>query len=290
MSQIDRRFSVALVVAIALGIGSLTYTNLLARGVIKVSAQEIICPEEVVEGTPGTPGEPGAQGQVGEPGATGEQGETGKTGARGPQGAQGECGPPGPAGPTGPKGNTGPQGIQGLQGIRGETGATGEKGEKGDPGVKGSFYGSFYDTQDQPRSGNPTVDTPIPFLLNEETSASGVSIVDGSKISIDNEGVYNIAFSAQIVDTGNTDAIVNIWIRKNDKDISWTNTGFQVPKKDGKFLAAWNFMEPANSGDYFQLMWSTNVSTVKIRAFPESESAPIYPGIPSLILTVEQVS
>jgi len=159
----------------------------------------------------------------------------------------------------------------------------------GEPGVRGSYYGSFYDTLDQPRSGDTPIDIPIAMLLNSTSSASGISIVDSSKITIANTGFYNIQFSVQIVDTGTNPAVVHIWLRKNGTDIAWTNTGFEVEKKGGKLVAAWNFIEGANAGDYFQLMWSTDERSVKLEAFPVSTS-PAYPAIPSLILTVEQVS
>jgi len=307
MPEKDKRLAITSAIAIALALGSLAYTILIARGVIKLSGQEIICIERIFEGAPGEQGEAGQPGEPGEPGQTGEPGPQGIQGICGPAGEIGLQGPPGPAGATGATGPIGPQGLQGiqgltgprgltgetgprgLQGIQGETGATGAKGDKGDPGVRGSYYGSFYDTLDQPRSGDTPIDIPIAMLLNSTSSASGISIVDSSKITIANTGFYNIQFSVQIVDTGTNPAVVHIWLRKNGTDIAWTNTGFEVEKKGGKLVAAWNFIEGANAGDYFQLMWSTDERSVKLEAFPVSTS-PAYPAIPSLILTVEQVS
>jgi hypothetical protein len=268
-------------VALVLSISALFYSLSIAQGVVKIAGQEIICIETTIKGAPGPQGICGPAGEIGSTGPQGEKGVKGDPGPIGPQGLMGE------AGVVGPRGAPGERGLRGLPGIQGEPGITGAKGDKGDPGVRGSYYGSFYDTTDQPIVA---VNTPQAMRLNSEVSKNGVKIVSNDRITIDNAGVYNIAFSAQIVDTSNSDAIVEIWLRKNNSDVIYSNTAFKLTKKGGKELLAWNFMVPAIAGDYFQLMWASSELGVVIDA-TDSQTTPYpAPGIPSLILTVEQVS
>jgi hypothetical protein len=280
----ERFFKSVSIVALVAALIAIIFSALLVSGVIKTSASEVICIERIYEGLPGEPGpagEPGTCGPAGEIGLTGPAGEKGERGPIGPQGPTGE------AGATGPRGIDGERGLRGLQGLQGEIGATGAKGDKGDPGVRGSYYGSFYDTTDQPIVA---INTAQAMKLNSEVSKNGVRVVSNDRITIDNTGVYNIAFSAQIVDNSNSDAVVEIWLRKNNSDVIYTNTAFKLTKKGGQEILAWNFMEPANTGDYFQLMWVSSALNVVIYA-SDSQTTPYpAPGIPSLILTVEQVS
>jgi hypothetical protein len=277
--EFNERFYKSLsLVALVVAVIAIIFSALLATGVIKTTATEVICIERIYEGMPGEPGEPGTCGPAGEIGLTGP---AGKKGERGPIGPQGPTGEPGAAGP---RGIDGERGLRGLQGLQGEVGAT---GTKGDPGVRGSYYGSFYDTTDQPIVA---INTPQAMRLNSEVSENEIRIVSNDRITIDNTGIYNIAFSAQIVDTANSDALVEIWLRKNNSDVIYSNTAFKLTKKGGSELLAWNFMVPANTGDYFQLMWASSALGVVIDA-TDSQTTPYpAPGIPSLILTVEQVS
>jgi hypothetical protein len=261
MSQVDRRLLIATITAIVVALIALLYSFLMSQGVVKISGREIVCIETIVEGP---------QGEQGIQGICGPEGEAGLTG---PQGLPGE---PGEIGPIGP---------QGEPGIKGEVGATGARGDEGDPGVRGSYYGSFFDTTSQQITA---INTPIAMKLNSTTAFNGVSIVEGDRITIANSGVYNIAFSAQVVNFSNSDfARIDIWLNKNGTPIPWTNTGYTLGKKGDKFVAAWNFVQPANAGDYFQLIWDADIDNVRLEA---TEPVGIIPGVPSIILTVEQVS
>lgn len=280
--ELNERFFKSLsIVGLIAALIAIVLSILMATGVIKTSESQVICIERIYEGLPGEPGEPGACGPAGEIGLVGPAGAKGERGPIGPQGL------PGDVGATGPSGSQGERGLRGFQGIQGEKGETGATGAKGDPGVRGSYYGSFYDTTDQ---SIVAANTPQAMRLNSEVSKNGVRVVSNDRITIDNTGVYNIAFSAQIVDNSNTDAIVEIWLRKNGNDVIYTNTAFKLTKKGGKELLAWNFMEPAAAGDYFQLIWASSELLVVIDATDAKTSPYAAPGIPSLILTVEQVS
>jgi hypothetical protein len=60
-----------------------------------------------------------------------------------------------------------------------------------------------------------------------------------------------------------------------------SNPGYEV--------AAWNFLVQANAGDYYELYWSSADTTAQIHA-ASAGTSPTRPAIPSVILSVTQVS
>ena len=199
-------------------------------------------------------------------------------------------GPTGPAGPTGATGATGSTGATGATGPTGATGATGPTGAIGATGATGpaggfGAYGSFIDTFTQT---NTAVNTALPIMLRTTQGASGVSIVDDSKITVAQAGVYNIAFSAQVTKTDAGSDTIYIWLRVNGTDVAESNTGLVLTGAGAKQVAAWNFFTKLGAGENAQVMWSSADANAQIVYVPDA-STPLGPGIPSMILTVNQV-
>jgi hypothetical protein len=222
-------------------------------------------------------------------GITGQRGPTGARGipgTRGPRGYNGIFGPQGNVGPIGPIGPIGPQGDQGIQGLPGSNGTNGTNGTNG----LVPKYGSFYDTTTQ---AIDTINTPKAMMFNEivpgmnGVSANGVSVVSNSQVTVSTTGTYNIQFSAQLAKTDPGNDTMDIWLRVNGDDVGWTNTSVTIPSSQRQ-VAAWNFILDLAAGQYFQLMYSSSDINSKILAAP-SQTAPIRPGTPSIILTVTQV-
>ncbi len=192
-----------------------------------------------------------------------------------------------PQGPTGPQGLTGPRGLTGPQGLS-LTGPTGPQGIRGPTGVGGAlgFYGSFYDTTTQT---NLAASTGIAIKYNTTAESNGVSIVDRSKITFEAGGVYNIQFSAQFDKTDSGTDAVDIWLRQNGTDVPYSDTRLTSYNNNDKFVGAWNFMQTVNANDYLELIWSS--ADIDMRIYSETPllTPPYSPGIPSVILTVQQV-
>ena len=168
---------------------------------------------------------------TGDTGPQGQQGPTGWTGDTGPQGTQGPTGWTGDTGPQGIQGYTGPTGWTGPQGVQGVTGPTGWTGPVGPAGSGGAVadWGSFYSTATQTAA---LVNTGYAATLNNTDPAShNVSIVSGSQITFAQTGVYDIEFSAQFHNTGGGGSgnTVQLWLRKNGTDLTYTNTIVTVP-------------------------------------------------------------
>jgi len=208
-------------------------------------------------------------------------GPEGPAGAPGPPGPQGEAGPPGAPGSRGPAGATGPAGPAGPAGAAGAT------GPPGPPGPAGGFggHGSFLDLQTQT---NTSPGNPLPILLRTTELSSGVSIVNNSDITVDDTGVYNISFSAQISKTDAGSDTVYIWLRLNGVDVPDSNTGLVLTGGGAKQVAAWNFFASLGAGQHATLMWASLDANARI-LYENDAATPYGPGIPSMIVTVNQV-
>ena len=151
-------------------------------------------------------------------------------------------------------------------------------------------YGAWDDTTTQ--TGSTTVGTVV--TLNTQSISDGITLVDGSKFTVPNTGVYNFQFSAQLKNTDNAQHIVTIWVRKNGTDIPNSATNVTVPARKtsniyGYLVASWNFFFDLVSNDYVELVWLPASTLVTMETLPQS-TTPAYPEIPSIIVTMNQVA
>ena len=201
----------------------------------------------------------------------------GDTGDTGPTGAQGFTGPQGVKGDTGFIGPTGPQGIQGPAGLGGSN----------------AIWGSFWSTQTQNVDQTPN-DLYPGTLNNSDPNNNGVILVGGtgSQMQVLYDGVYNIQFSAQIVDTtsGGSDNIVNIFPRINGNIVPDSNTYVSMDNQNSYVVAAWNFVLKLNANDIIELIFYSTDTGIQLQNEPAVVGPPNKPAVPSLIVTVTQVA
>lgn len=147
------------------------------------------------------------------------------------------------------------------------------------------YVGAFYDTTIQT---NPVASQPNAMRYNSTEIADGVRVTSNSHIEVLHTGNFNIQFSAQFDKTDSGADSIDIWLRKNNNDVSWTNTRLEVQGNNSKYVASWNWVVSASANDYFQIMWSSSDTDMRIYA-EGIQSNPTRPGIPSVILTVSQI-
>ena len=179
----------------------------------------------------------------------------------------------GAQGPTGPQGVTGPLGNQGIQGPTGTGGVI-------------ALYGSFYDTTTQTNAGATATNL---MQYNTTDISNGVSIVSNTQITISSVGIYNIQFSAQVEKTDSGSDEIEIWLRKNGQNVADTSTTLELVGNNTELVAAWNWLVSANSGDYYEIAWHSIDTNMRILA-RGTQSNPDRPAIPSIILTVSQIT
>jgi len=183
---------------------------------------------------------------------------------------------------TGSMYTTGSQVITGSLDIKGDVNiASGSSFYRW--GNKLFNYGAFYDTRTQ--SGSANVSSSIQF--NSTDYSQGVTISNNTRIVLANVGVYNIQFSAQLVDAGPGDSIIHIWIKKNGQNVP-NSAGRVFLQANKETIASWNYVVPATSpNDYYELVWQSTDADARI--LYEAATGNI-PAIPSIILTVTQVA
>lgn len=153
------------------------------------------------------------------------------------------------------------------------------------PEVQALYLGTFYDTTDQTAAA---INTAYAMTFNTTGLSRGVRRgTTTSRIYLDNPGVYNIAFSVQATTGSASSHFMYVWLRKNGNDVAWTATRVEFKGSGNDQVLAWNFVEQFAAGDYFELMWSATDTSIEIT---EVTSVSPAPDIPSIILTVNQVS
>lgn len=149
------------------------------------------------------------------------------------------------------------------------------------PQVPNDRYGVFSDTTTQTAAA---INTAYAVTFNTTDLSKGVYRgTPTSRIYVDQLGIYNFQFSAQLNQSAASAHDVYIWADING--VTQPNTGTKVTLvgNNAAAVAAWNFVFNLNTGDYFRLMWSTTNTACQISA--AAAAAPV-PAIPSVILTV----
>ena len=142
-------------------------------------------------------------------------------------------------------------------------------------------YGSFYDTTDQTAAA---INTAYAMTFNSTDITNGVYIgTPTSRVYVDTINLYNIQFSAQLVNAAGGAHNAWIWLRKNGVDIPNSATALRIEGNNTQAVAAWNFLLSMNADDYFELMWEVSDTSVSLQHDPATA---VHPAIPSIILTV----
>ena len=154
--------------------------------------------------------------------------------------------------------------------------------------------GSFYDTTDQPATANTA--TIITIDSTDTPNTNGISIVDGSKITVVYAGVYNLQFSLQLQNTDNAIQDISIWLRQNGTDLVGSTGLISIPARksasageEAHGIFGWNYFVSMAAGDYIQLVWSTTLASVTIQAYAAGTS-PTRPSTSSVVATMTFVS
>lgn len=128
---------------------------------------------------------------------------------------------------------------------------------------------------------------------SQTVASTTITSTSSTKITVAQDGVYNLQFSAQYANTSATPYDVGIWLTKNGENVADTNSEFTVPGKhgstNGHYLAAWNLFIELNADDYVELVWRTENSAVFIEQLPV-QTNPLRPAAPSVIASMTFVS
>jgi hypothetical protein len=137
-------------------------------------------------------------------------------------------------------------------------------------------------------------DTAYDIGYNTVVYASGIELVDNTKILVKNPGVYNFQFSIQFENQDNVQHDVSVWFRKNGSDLPNSNSIFTVPQEKsanifGKLIGTVNIFEELVADEYVRVAWSTESTNVIIKTVG-TQTSPDRPVTPCVILTVSYVN
>ena len=145
-------------------------------------------------------------------------------------------------------------------------------------------YGSFYDTTTQTAT---VINTATAITFNNTDLSNGVYIgLPTSRIIVDSEGIYNFGTSFQLDKTAGGTAIFDFWFRVNGVDVANSASRIRIQGNNAEIFSSLIYFFDLNANDYVELMFSVTDLSVEVAAFP---AAAPHPGIPSMILTVQQV-
>lgn len=146
-------------------------------------------------------------------------------------------------------------------------------------------FGSFYSLVTQI---NPVINSANAMAVEVTAAANLMSVAAGNQIVLARAGVYNIQFSCQINHSGGGSAEIDIWLYKNGANVPASDTKLFVQGNNAKTVAAWNFLESFQSGEYFQIRWSSPDAALSLW-YQAAQTNPDRPALPSVILTVVPV-
>lgn len=146
-------------------------------------------------------------------------------------------------------------------------------------------YGQFYDTTTQTAAA---INTAYAMKFNTSSDRYGVYVdpANNTHIKVTRPAIYNMQFSLQLDKTSGGTGLFYVWGRINGVDIPYSASQVRIQGNNAEIFVAANLFVSMSNGDYFQLMWSVDDTSVQILA---SAAAAPHPGIPSVILTMTQV-
>lgn len=132
------------------------------------------------------------------------------------------------------------------------------------------------------------------LFFNTTDFSNEVSLVDTTKMTVANAGIYNMQFSVQIENEDNTPQDVFLWLRQNGTDIIGSTGKVGMPARKAvndpsHDIKGWNYFLSMNAGDYVEVWWSTDGVNVTIPNYVATP-LPTKPSTASVVATMTFVS
>jgi hypothetical protein len=140
---------------------------------------------------------------------------------------------------------------------------------------------------------SPVANTAVPMYINTTDFNNAVSIVDTTKITAANAGIYNLQWSGQFNNSDTAEHDLSVWLRINGTDVVGS-TGFVAVIGshggiDGHSIVGWNYYIQLNAGQYVEIWWSTTNQKLTLECYGPS-TGPTRPSTASVVATLSFVS
>lgn len=152
-------------------------------------------------------------------------------------------------------------------------------------------YGQFSNNTDQLA---PSVGTSAVITWDSTEFSNGVYIADTNKIYVRNYGVYDVQFSIQLINIGNTQEYADVWFRKNTTDVTKSARRFEIKERKSEgvpthSVGTVNCFIEMSAGDYVQIAGAVSSTNITLEHYAADGTVP-RPAIPSAILTVKYIA
>lgn len=160
-------------------------------------------------------------------------------------------------------------------------------------------YIAFEDNTDQILEATLT---PKMVTLGSVAGSNDIFYTGSDGAHVIYEGVYNIQYSLQLVNTANAQHYAWVWIKKNGVDLKGSATKFSVParKSAGEhayICAVSNVICPLAAGDYVEIWWAADAiyvpatsAGIYMEYYAADSEGFTHPSIPSSIVTITYIS
>jgi hypothetical protein len=150
-------------------------------------------------------------------------------------------------------------------------------------------YGQFWSNTSQTVA---SANTEYRFTFNNSDASDNIQLGTGaanSRIIINQTGLYNIQFSAQVDKAlgGGTTAKSTIWFKKNGTNVL-DSGGFVTLDQNLQVVQSWNILANVTSGDYYEIAYAASATVFSFPYIP-ADVVIGSPASPSIIVTVTPV-
>ena len=140
---------------------------------------------------------------------------------------------------------------------------------------------------------SPVANTAVPMYINTTDFSNTVSIVDTTKITAANAGIYNLQWSGQFNNSDTAEHDLSVWLRINGTDVVGSAGFVAVIGShggiDGHSIVGWNYYIQLNAGQYVEIWWSTTNQKLTLECYGPS-TGPTRPSTASIVATLSFVS
>lgn len=148
----------------------------------------------------------------------------------------------------------------------------------------GLDYGSFDSTTTQTLSA---VNTATPITLDNALLSNGLSLgTPTSRIVVAQAGFYGLTVSLQLTSGNSSAKEVFFWLNKNGANVPDSTRALTVDTNNGYSPISLTYTVSLEAGQYVELYWAANDTSVSLDALAASSFAP---AAPSVLVSMTQI-
>lgn len=149
-----------------------------------------------------------------------------------------------------------------------------------------TYYAAFSSSVTQTIGAN--VEKAITVNTTDVTPI-GIELVGNSEFKVLNNGVYNLAISAQVRHTAGGSSTTSWWFKVNGQNLSNSATDMRLQGNNAEEVFYVNVFLDLNANDTVQVFWSSTDAASQLYAIG-TRTSPIRPAVPSVIITINSVA